>query len=189
MGAHARLADRWSKTENVEWSREIPGRGWSSPIVTGGRVYVTTVDDGGQVEAAADRDGVQQRVRRGADETGAPDGAGDGEADGARHRAAEGGDAALLPLLPEPEDRQGGVAEGVSHGAAARRAPPQEQFHLGDPGDRREVRLRVRGESGAVGVRPEGQAGLVNAARSASDLSRLRDGKFARAGREPAGRS
>src|SRR5919112_2247721 len=43
VGAHARLADRWSKTENVEWSREIPGRGWSSPIVTGGKVYVTTV--------------------------------------------------------------------------------------------------------------------------------------------------
>ncbi len=34
VGAHARLAERWSKTENVEWSQEIPGRGWSSPIVT-----------------------------------------------------------------------------------------------------------------------------------------------------------
>lgn len=43
VGAHARLAERWSKTENVEWSQPIPGRGWSSPIVTGGRVYVTTV--------------------------------------------------------------------------------------------------------------------------------------------------
>ena len=43
VGAHARLADRWSKTENVEWSQAIPGRGWSSPIVTGGKVYVTTV--------------------------------------------------------------------------------------------------------------------------------------------------
>ena len=43
VGTHARLAERWSKTENVEWSQEIPGRGWSSPIVTGGRVYVTTV--------------------------------------------------------------------------------------------------------------------------------------------------
>src|ERR687897_3249305 len=48
VGAHARLADRWSKTENVEWSREIPGRGWSSPIVTGGRVYVTTVTTEGK---------------------------------------------------------------------------------------------------------------------------------------------
>ena len=43
VGKHARLAEHWSKTENVEWSQEIPGRGWSSPIVTGGRVYVTTV--------------------------------------------------------------------------------------------------------------------------------------------------
>ena len=27
VGTHARLAERWSKTENVEWSQEIPGRG------------------------------------------------------------------------------------------------------------------------------------------------------------------
>jgi len=42
VGTHARLAERWSKSENVEWAQEIPGRGWSSPIVTGGKVYVTT---------------------------------------------------------------------------------------------------------------------------------------------------
>src|SRR6187200_2447634 len=48
VGTHPRLADRWSKTENVEWSLEIPGRGWSSPIVTGGRVYLTTVTTDGK---------------------------------------------------------------------------------------------------------------------------------------------
>ena len=48
VGTHARLAERWSKTENVEWSQEIPGRGWSSPIVTGGKVYVTTVTTDGK---------------------------------------------------------------------------------------------------------------------------------------------
>ncbi len=48
VGAHARLAERWSKKENVEWSREIPGRGWSSPIVTGGKVYVTTATTEGK---------------------------------------------------------------------------------------------------------------------------------------------
>ena len=48
VGTHARLAERWSKTENVEWSLEIPGRGWSSPIVTGGRVYITTVTTDGK---------------------------------------------------------------------------------------------------------------------------------------------
>ena len=48
VGKHARLADRWSKTENVEWFKEIPGRGWSSPIVTGGKVYLTTVTTEGK---------------------------------------------------------------------------------------------------------------------------------------------
>ncbi len=48
VGTNAKLAERWSKTENVEWSQEIPGRGWSSPIVTGGRVYVTTVTTEGK---------------------------------------------------------------------------------------------------------------------------------------------
>lgn len=48
VGAHAKLAERWSKTENVEWMQEIPGRGWSSPIVTGDRVYVTTVTTDGK---------------------------------------------------------------------------------------------------------------------------------------------
>jgi outer membrane protein assembly factor BamB len=48
VGTHARLAERWSRTENVEWSQDIPGRGWSSPIVTGGKVYVTTVTTEGK---------------------------------------------------------------------------------------------------------------------------------------------
>jgi len=48
VGTHARLAERWSKTENVEWSKEIPGRGWSSPIVTGGKVYITSATTDGK---------------------------------------------------------------------------------------------------------------------------------------------
>ncbi|HVL66694.1 MAG TPA: PQQ-binding-like beta-propeller repeat protein [Vicinamibacterales bacterium] len=37
----ARIPDRWSKTENVKWAAEIPGNGWSSPIVWNDTVYVT----------------------------------------------------------------------------------------------------------------------------------------------------
>jgi outer membrane protein assembly factor BamB len=45
--SNARLPDTWSKTENVEWLAEIPGRGWSSPIVSGGKVFLTTtITDG-----------------------------------------------------------------------------------------------------------------------------------------------
>ena len=40
---NGRLPEKWSKTENVEWSTEIPGHGWSSPIVNGRKVFLTTV--------------------------------------------------------------------------------------------------------------------------------------------------
>ena len=46
------LPDRWSTNENVAWKVEISGRGWSSPIVWGDRVFVTTVVSEGEVEAA-----------------------------------------------------------------------------------------------------------------------------------------
>ena len=39
----ARLPERWSATENVAWQTEIPGTGWSSPVVWGDRVFVTSV--------------------------------------------------------------------------------------------------------------------------------------------------
>lgn len=42
-----RLPDSWSTTSNVEWKTTIPGRGWSSPIVTGGRVFVTAATTDG----------------------------------------------------------------------------------------------------------------------------------------------
>lgn len=38
----ARLPVRWSRTHNVLWRTEIPGKGWSSPVVAAGRVYLTT---------------------------------------------------------------------------------------------------------------------------------------------------
>lgn len=32
----------WNAKKNVAWSVQIPGRGWSSPVVAGGKVYLTT---------------------------------------------------------------------------------------------------------------------------------------------------
>ena len=31
----------WSKTENVEWVADVPGVGWSSPVVWGNRIFIT----------------------------------------------------------------------------------------------------------------------------------------------------
>jgi len=43
LSANANLPDHWSDTECVEWKTSIPGRGWSSPIAWGDRVFLTTV--------------------------------------------------------------------------------------------------------------------------------------------------
>lgn len=40
----------WSATENVAWATDIPGRGWSSPIVWGDRIFLTSVVNKGQSE-------------------------------------------------------------------------------------------------------------------------------------------
>jgi outer membrane protein assembly factor BamB len=45
-----RLPDAWSATENLVWRVPIPGLGWSSPIVWGDRVIVTTAVEQGQTE-------------------------------------------------------------------------------------------------------------------------------------------
>ena len=38
----SRLPLTWSPNKNVVWKREIPGAGWSSPILQNSRVYLTT---------------------------------------------------------------------------------------------------------------------------------------------------
>jgi outer membrane protein assembly factor BamB len=37
----------WSETNNVVWKRDIPDRGWSTPVVMDGQVWVTTATDDG----------------------------------------------------------------------------------------------------------------------------------------------
>lgn len=36
------LAVEWGPEKNVVWKQPVPGRGWSSPVASGGRVYLTT---------------------------------------------------------------------------------------------------------------------------------------------------
>ncbi|HTI49678.1 MAG TPA: PQQ-binding-like beta-propeller repeat protein [Planctomycetaceae bacterium] len=42
VAENPRLPDRWSATENIAWKTDIPGRGWSCPVVWGDRVFLTT---------------------------------------------------------------------------------------------------------------------------------------------------
>ena len=41
------LPHEWSESTNVLWKTPVPGRGWSSPVVAAGRVWLTTATGGG----------------------------------------------------------------------------------------------------------------------------------------------
>ena len=36
------IPTHWTNTKNVRWKRELEGKGWSSPVVSGNRIYLTT---------------------------------------------------------------------------------------------------------------------------------------------------
>ncbi len=40
--ADAKLVTEWDAKKNVTWRKELPGVGWSSPAVAGGKVFLTT---------------------------------------------------------------------------------------------------------------------------------------------------
>jgi len=42
VGSESQAPSQWSDTRNLAWTREIPGYGWSSPIVVGDKLIVTT---------------------------------------------------------------------------------------------------------------------------------------------------
>ena len=45
------LPGTWSGADRVAWKTPIPGRGWSSPIVWGQRIFITTaIQEGGEIE-------------------------------------------------------------------------------------------------------------------------------------------
>ncbi len=46
-----RLPERWSETENVAWSVDVPGLSWSSPVVWNDHIFVTTAISAGDEPA------------------------------------------------------------------------------------------------------------------------------------------
>jgi outer membrane protein assembly factor BamB len=57
-GSHAGVAaddpglpDNWSQTDNVVWKVDVSGIGWSSPVVWGDHIFLTSVISEGRVEA------------------------------------------------------------------------------------------------------------------------------------------
>ena len=48
------LPVEWSESKNVKWKTALPGEGWSSPVVGGGRIFCTTaLEDGRSLRAVS----------------------------------------------------------------------------------------------------------------------------------------
>ena len=43
------LPVEWSESKNVVWKTPVPGMGWSSPVVAGGRIWLTSAVDEGDI--------------------------------------------------------------------------------------------------------------------------------------------
>ena len=54
LSSEVELPVEWSESRNVRWKAAVAGTGWSSPVVAGDRVWLTT--------AAADRSGISLRA-------------------------------------------------------------------------------------------------------------------------------
>ncbi len=52
ISAETNLPTEWSDTKNIKWKTQIAGRGHSSPIVWGNRVFLTTSIEGAVLPGA-----------------------------------------------------------------------------------------------------------------------------------------
>lgn len=50
ISSNNRLPLEWSTEKNVAWKSEISGRGWSSPVVWGNRVFLTSVESDTEID-------------------------------------------------------------------------------------------------------------------------------------------
>lgn len=51
IGESEKLPLVWGQGTNVGWRVDVPGRGWSSPVIWGGSIFLTTAVSEGEVEA------------------------------------------------------------------------------------------------------------------------------------------
>lgn len=56
VDAAAKMPMTWDKEKNVAWRSDLPGKGWSTPVVIAGKIYLTTaVTSGDEDDPKSDR--------------------------------------------------------------------------------------------------------------------------------------
>ena len=140
VSGEARLAEKWGKTENIEWAAEIPGRGWSSPIVSGDRIFVTTAVTEGeskppQIGTEYSNEYIAELEKKGLTEAQI--------LEKVTERDIELPKEVMLHYFLYCLNLKSGKVEwktGVPFGTTPGRTAPEKQFRLGDAGDGRQGR-------------------------------------------------
>ena len=170
------IPEQWTTTENVRWKTEVPGQGWSSPIVWGDTVFVTSGISGKPFKqptpglygndyiaelSAQGLSGEEIRKKTRERDNEAPE-----ESDDIRY------------MVYALDARTGKIKwEQEAIKAALWWPAPEEHLRLGNTRDGRRAPLRiVRPERGIVLLQPGRQAALEEAVAAAADLPRFRHG-------------
>ena len=175
-----KLPTAWSTKDNVAWSVEVKGRGWSSPVAWNDTVFVTSAISPGAFKAPSTgifgNDYVAELAKQGLSE------------DEVVKRVvsrdieltSESGEIRYMVYAFDATTRQAEMGARGAQGRAVRRPPSQEHLRVGDAGHRRRAALRLLRQRRAVRVFARRQAALDHAIRSAADVPRLRHRGVAR---------
>ena len=168
------VPEKWSATENVRWKVAVPGQGWSSPIVWGDTVFLTSASAASR--SSSRRPGSTATTtspscrRRALGRRGHAARAGPRQRDAGRVRRDQ-----IHGLRARRGDRQDQVGAGSAQGQAVRRPASQEHLRVGNAVHRRRAALRlVRPERRPLLLHARRQAAVEEALAAAAHLPRLR---------------
>ena len=161
------LPDVWGPAQNIVWQIDVPGRSWSSPVVWGDHVFVTTAINTAEADTCCRSRPTSSRSNGGtmtfADiaKTSAP------------HRW----------VLYDIDFKTGKIRweREVAMARAVADEAPEEQLCLRDAGDRRRAGLCVLRLRRPVRLRPGRNPAVVEADGCPQDPHRIRQRRLARA--------
>jgi len=174
-----KLPTTWSTRENVAWSVEVKGRGWSSPVAWNDTVFVTSAISAGAFKAPSTgifgNDYVAELAKQGLSE------------DEVVKRVvardieltAESGEIRYMVYAFDANSGKLKWEREAHNGSPFGGRHRKNTFCVGDAGHRRRASLRVLRERRTIRVFARRQVAVDDEVRSAADVPRLRHGGFA----------
>ena len=181
-----KLPTSWSTKDNVAWSVEVKGRGWSSPVAWNNTGLRHVGDQSGRVQGAvrpafsATTTSPSWRSRV-CPTTKSSSGWSSRDIE----LTSESGDIRYMVYAFDAATGKLRVGARSAQGRAVRRPASQEHLRVRNAGDRRRAALRLLRQRRPVRLLARRQAAVDDDVRSAADVSRLRHRRLAGRARRP----